>query len=140
MAPWVFVAADKAPNNVVVVWRLHYVNTLKQELDGTRANLETDTDEMSVVNAHLNDKPVKFSVCVNEGQDKLPTMYWLPKLHKRPYKARFSHSSSCTITELSKLLTSCLTATPLENIPFTFVYWLHQPRSIHQCLFLAIGS
>ena len=26
-----------------------------------------------VVNAHLNDLPVKFSVCVNEGQDKLPT-------------------------------------------------------------------
>ena len=43
---------------------------------------------MSVVNAHLNDVPVKFSVCVSEGQDKLPTMYWLPKLHKRPYKAR----------------------------------------------------
>ena len=47
----------------------------------------------------------------NEGQDKLPTMYWLPKLHKRPYKARFiANSSSCTTTELSKLLTSCLTA------------------------------
>ena len=56
------------------VCRLHYVNTLKQELDGTRAYLETDTDEVSVVNAHLNDLPVKFSVCVNEGQDKLPTM------------------------------------------------------------------
>ena len=66
---------------------------------------------MFVVNAHLNDLPVKFSVCVNEGQDKLPTMYWLPKLHKRPYKARFiANSSSCTTTELSKLLTSCLTA------------------------------
>ena len=44
-------------------------------------------------------------------QEKLPTMYWLPKLHKRPYKARFiANSSSCTTTELSKLLTSCLTA------------------------------
>ena len=30
---------------------------------------------------------------------------------KRPYKARFiANSSSCTTTELSKLLTSCLTA------------------------------
>ena len=38
-------------------------------------------------------------------------MYWLLKLHKRPYKARFiANSSSCTTTELSKLLTSCLTA------------------------------
>ena len=40
-----------------------------------------------------------------------PTMFWLPKLHKRPYKARFiANSSSCTTTELSKILTSCLTA------------------------------
>ena len=38
-------------------------------------------------------------------------MYWLPKRHKRPYKARFiANSSFCTSTELSKLLTSCLTA------------------------------
>ena len=39
-------------------------------------------------------------------------MYWLPKLHKKKtYKARFiANSSSCTTTELSKLLTSCLTA------------------------------
>ena len=60
---------------------------------------------MSVVNAHLNELPVKFSVCVNEGQDKFPTMYWLSKLHKRPYKSRFiANSSSCTTTELSKLL------------------------------------
>ena len=37
-------------------------------------------------------------------------MYWLPKLHKIPYKARFiANSSSCTTTKLSKLLTSCLT-------------------------------
>ena len=37
--------------------------------------------------------------------------YWLPKLHKRPYKSRFiANSSACTTTELSILLTSCLTA------------------------------
>ena len=50
---YVLVPADKVANNIVVVCRLHYVNTLKQELDGTRAYLETDTDEMSVVNANL---------------------------------------------------------------------------------------
>jgi hypothetical protein len=38
-------------------------------------------------------------------------MYWLPKLHKSPYKARFiANSSSCTTTNISILLTSCLTA------------------------------
>ena len=54
----------------------HYVYTLKQELDGTRAYQETDTNEMSVTNAHLNE--LKFFLCVNEGQDKLLTMYWFP--------------------------------------------------------------
>ena len=43
---------------------------------------------------------------IKENQDKLPTLYWLPKLHKAPYKARFiANSSSCTTTILSKLLT-----------------------------------
>ena len=52
-----------------------------------------------------------FGVEAKENQDKVPTLYWLPKLHKKPYKARFiANSSSCTTTELSKLLTSCLTA------------------------------
>ena len=50
---YVLVPADNAANNVVVVCRLHYINTLKQELDGTRAYQDIDSDEMSVVNAHL---------------------------------------------------------------------------------------
>ena len=107
------VPADKVAYNVVVVCRLHYINTLKQELDGTRAYQEIDSDEMSVVNADVNELPFKFSVCASEGQDKLPTTYWLPYLHKRPYKLKLefiANSSSCTTTELSKLLTSCLTA------------------------------
>ena len=110
---YVLVPADKAANNVVVVWRLHYINTLKQELSGTKTYKETSEEKKSVVNGHCNHLALTFSVCVcvKERQDKLPTMYWLPKLHKRPYKARFiANSSSCNTTELSKLLTSCLTA------------------------------
>ena len=71
----------------------------------------TSEEEKSVVNGHCNHLALKFSACVKERQDRLPTMYWLPKLHKRPYKARcIANSSSCTTTELSKLLPSCLTA------------------------------
>ena len=48
-----------------------------------------------------------------------PTMYWLPKLHKRPYKARFiANSSSCTTTELSTLLTAFLTAIKAKVIKY----------------------
>ena len=98
---YVLVPADKAANSVVVVCRIHYINTLKQELNGTKAYEETSIDEKSVVNSHSNDLPYKFAVNVEVRQDRLPTMYWLPKLHKRPYKARFiANSSSCTTTEL----------------------------------------
>ena len=56
---FVLVPADEFANNVVVVCRLHYINTLNQELDGTRAYKGTDSDEISVVNAQLND----FCLC-----------------------------------------------------------------------------
>ena len=47
---------------------------------------------------------------VDEDHSKVPTLYWLPKLHKRPYKSRFiASSSSLTSSELSIILTSCLT-------------------------------
>ena len=46
--------ADKAANNVVVVWQLHYVNTLYQELSGTKAyELQPLAEERSVVNDHI---------------------------------------------------------------------------------------
>ena len=53
----------------------------------------------------------KFGLFVDEDHSKLPTLNWLPQLHKRPYKSRFiANSSACKTTELSILLTSCLTA------------------------------
>ena len=80
---------------------------------------ETSIDEKSVLYSHSNEIPNKFAVDVEERQNRLPTMYWLPKLHKRPYKVRFiANSSSCTTTELSKLLTSCLTAIKAKVIKY----------------------
>ena len=65
----------------------------------------------------LNEMPYYFPVNVKERKDKLPTMYWLPRLHKRPYKASsIANFSSCTTTELSKLLTSCFTAVNLVSL------------------------
>ena len=46
----------------------------------------------------------KFDVFVYENHDWLFMLYWLSKLHKRPYESRFFNSSSCTTTELSVLL------------------------------------
>ena len=53
----------------------------------------------------------KFGVFVDEDHSMLLTLYWLPKLYKRPYKSHFiANSSSCTTTELFILLTSYLSA------------------------------
>ena len=108
---YVLAPAHKAANNVVVVWRLHYINTLIQELGITKTYERISSDERSIVNTHSIDITSKYAVSIEEKQDRLPTLYWLPKLHKRPYNARFiANSSLCTTTVLSKLLTSCLTA------------------------------
>ena len=80
---YVLVPADEAANNVVVVWQLHYINILKQELSDIKAYKETSEEEKSVVNGHCNHLALKVSVCVKERQDRLPTMYWIHKLHKR---------------------------------------------------------
>ena len=64
-----------------------------------------------IVDGHGCHTALHFGVKAKENQDKVPTLYGLPKLHKKSYKARFiANSSFCTTTELSKLLTSCLTA------------------------------
>ena len=54
----------KAANNVVVVCRLHKINTLKQEFNGTRAYEETCIDEESVFYSHSNEMPNMFAVDV----------------------------------------------------------------------------
>ena len=66
----------------------------------------------------------KFRLFVDEDHSKFPTLYWLPKHHKRPYKSSFiANSSACTTTELSILLTSCLTAIKNHVIKYcTTVY------------------
>ena len=66
----------------------------------------------------------KFGLFVDEDHSKLPTLYWIHKLHKRPYKSRFiANSSACSTTELSILLTSCLTAIKNHVIKYcTTVY------------------
>ena len=91
---------------------MYYINTLQCELVDTNAyKLQPSLSERVIVDGHGCHTALHFGVKAKENQDKVPTLYWLPKLHKKPYKARFiANSSFCTTTELSKLLTSCLTA------------------------------
>ena len=55
---YVLVPADKAANNVVVVWRLYYINTLKRELvDTTAFKLQPSLSERVIVNGMVVIQP-----------------------------------------------------------------------------------
>ena len=72
--------------------------------------LQPSLSERVIVDGHGCHTAQHFGVKAKENQDKVPTLYWFTKLHKKPYKARLNANSSLfTTIELSKLLTSCLT-------------------------------
>ena len=104
--------------------KILYFNTLKQELSTAKTYEHNMLDKTSIVDRHRCHMAAKFGLFVDEDHSKLPTLYWLPKLHRRPYKSRFiANSSTCTTTELSILLTSCLTAIKNHVIKYcTTVY------------------
>ena len=80
---YVLVPADKAANNVVVVYRLYY-NTLKRELVDTNAyKLQHSLSERVIVDGHECNTSLHFGIKDKVNQDKVLTLYWLPKLHKK---------------------------------------------------------
>ena len=88
---------------------MYYVDVLQKELTNSQTYTAVQLSEPDIISEHLKTCD-GFRSAPDINQHKLPTMYWIPKLHKTPYKARFiANSSSCTTTKISKLLTSCLT-------------------------------
>ena len=85
----ILVPADKAANNVVVVWRLHYVNTLIQELGSTKTYERTSSDENSSVDNHCYHITTKSAVGMKESQEQLADVDVAPpKLYFRSLKIR----------------------------------------------------
>ena len=82
---------------------------LNTELNSTCSYSTTSLEAQKIVDDHRQNM-AKFYIAVSPKEEKIPTKYWIPKLHKTPYKARFiANASSSTTTKLSILLTSCLT-------------------------------
>ena len=66
---------------------MYYINTLKRELVDTNAyKLQLSLSERVIVDGHGCHTALHFGVKAKENQDKVPTLYWLPKLHKNPIK------------------------------------------------------
>ena len=90
---YVLVPADKAGNNIIVVCKKYYLDVVLKELESTNTNQKVHSDCSNVVSRHLK-YMVQNNIFVQEQQEHLPSFYWLPKLHKNPYGARFITASN----------------------------------------------
>ena len=114
---YVFVPADKAPNNIIIICKRYYIETLIKELGLDNCSTPTGNStytscQMSsedIVNTH--DTLMKsLGIELSDYGKRLPYLYWTPKLHKSPVKHRFiTDYSKCTTKQLSSLLTKILT-------------------------------
>jgi hypothetical protein len=103
----------KAPNNIVFVWKLHYIDCLIKELRidtlvGNPTYTPTTLTKGEILDNH---RSVLYSFRNSTKDLNLPSLYWIPKLHKCPFKQRYIvGSAKCSTKPLSKLLTCILSA------------------------------
>ena len=112
---FVVVPADKASNNIVFVCKTHYINCLMEELGMSTmtGNPTYNLTAMSKDEILQNHRSVilTFGISLPEKDIDLPKLYWIPKLHKNPYKQRYiAGSAKCSTKPLSQIPTRILTA------------------------------
>ena len=109
---YVIVPADKASNNIVFVCKQYYVECLVNELGlntttGNSAYTLTGFSKGEVIANHTS-ALLGFGI-TDDIETDLPLLYWIPKLHKNPYKQRYiAGSAKCSTKSLSKILTTIL--------------------------------
>ena len=106
---------DKATGNIAIICKRHYASVLVKELGLLNNNNPMPTYEVvnnisseDIINRNVNDLSKLFGITdAKEDNHCLPRMYWLPKMHKNPTKARFIVAApKCSVKPLSKTVTS----------------------------------
>jgi hypothetical protein len=110
---YVIVSADKAPSNIVFVCKSHYIDCLIKELgiDNSLGNPTYSPTTHTIEEFLDNHRSVlcSFEISTKDEELDLPSLYWIPKLHKCPLKQRYiAGSAKCSTKPLSKLLTCIL--------------------------------
>ena len=109
---YVFVPADKAPNNIIIICKRYYIETLVKELGldncstptGNSAYTSCQISSEDIVNTHHTFMK-SLGIELSEEDKRLPYLYWTPKLHKSPVKHHFiAGSSKCTTKTVVQLV------------------------------------
>ena len=83
---YVFVPADKAPNNIIIICKRYYIETLIKELGldnsstttGNSAYIPCQMSSEDIVNTH--DTFMKsFGIELSDDDKRLPYLYWIPQ-------------------------------------------------------------
>ena len=98
---YVFVPTDKAPNNVIIICKQYYIETLIKELGldncstatGNSTHTSYQMSSEDIVNTH-NTFIKSLGIELSDDDKKLPYLYWTPKLHQSSVKHRFIAGSS----------------------------------------------
>jgi hypothetical protein len=114
---FVFVPTDKASNNIAVVCKKFYIEQSMKELDiflNSSTKKDADKTYIPVVKESVKSLVSRHSRFMKansiEVAKDLPFLYWIPKMHKKPYsKQRYiAASARCSTKPLSAILTKCL--------------------------------
>ena len=123
---YILTPIDKANGNIAFICKRFYALTLLKELGIGPDNISTSyTYEMvnnvkseEIVKNHENYMNKTFNISLKNDDKCLPSIYWLPKLHKKPTKSRFIIAApKCSMKPLSKAITKILKLmyTQIEN-------------------------
>ena len=84
---FVLVPADKASNNILIVCRKYYLDTVLKELDTsdgtspqTYTRCSTPIENLVAEHKEFMDRQ---DLRIPDDMRQLPTFYWLPKMHKK---------------------------------------------------------
>ena len=113
---FVIVPIDKAANNVAFICKRFYASVIAKELN---YKVQPNHDDINKTYQQIHDKSkeavidehkkflAKNNITLDQKMETLPTMYWIPKMHKNPVGFRFIIASPrCSIKPLSKDITS----------------------------------
>jgi len=79
---YVLVPADKAANNVIIVWKKFYIDVLFNELKSIHTYKLVNNSEMEIFDSHDSVYNKHWNK-VEEYFQNLPSIHWLPKVHKK---------------------------------------------------------
>ena len=118
---FVLTPIDKAASNVAVICKRYYAEVLLKEIgilgDGSETYEKIAKTKEEIINDD-EEYSTRLGYTLSNKEKDLPTMYWIPKMHKNPIKHRFIVASKlCSTKQISKAVSSTfkLIQTQTEN-------------------------